>query len=335
MILIRADANEIIGSGHIMRCISIAFALQEKGEQIAFVTADHKSDILLNQKGIRRFVLNTNWANMNEELPVLSVVVKQLRPSLVLVDSYYVSEEYFMELSKLTRIAYMDDLATNHWRVDYLINYNIYYSTLNYSKYDLDKTHLVLGTQYAPLRNEFKGLPRHKTNCSVKDVLVSTGGADPENITEKLIIHTCNNLPNITFHFVVGAFNSKISEIRKIQPNNVILHINEKNMSDLMQKCDVAISAGGSTLYELCACGIPTITYTLADNQLLAAKEFDSQNVMINAGDCRNNENFFDIIYDTIQNMNKEQRFRFSQKMQLLVDGSGAERIAQEFLNNH
>lgn len=59
-----------------------------------------------------------------------------------------------------------------------------------------------------------------------------------------------------------------------------------------MQKCDIAISAAGSTLYELCATGIPAITYTLADNQLIAAEQFDKQGIMLSAGDCRDDEGF-------------------------------------------
>ena len=86
--------------------------------------------------------------------------------------------------------------------------------------------------------------------------------------------------------------NPRIDIIRGKILGNAVLHINEHNMSALMQKCDIAISAAGSTLYELCATGIPAITYTLADNQLIAAEQFDKQGIMLSAGDCRDDEGF-------------------------------------------
>ncbi len=115
---------------------------------------------------------------------------------------------------------------------------------------------------------------------------------------------------------------------------NIVLHINEQNMSGLMQKCDVAISAAGSTLYELCACGTPTITYTLADNQLIAAEEFQNRGLMVNAGDCRNNDIFIDKIVEILRDLidDKYKRQQMSFCMQLLIDGRGAQRLVDELL---
>ena len=333
MILIRADANEQIGTGHIMRCISIARALQAKGESVKFVTADHKADRLL--EGFRTHCLESDWTQMEFELPTLFDALRQEKPSMLLVDGYFVTEAYFHALKSMVPVAYLDDLNQSCWDVDYLINYNIFAESYDYSAYKEKRTQLLLGTRYAPLRDEFRNCPTHEMK-DVKDILVSAGGADPELITEKVLKGICRALPEVRFHFIVGALNPRIESIQSLaaQTENAILHINERHMSELMKSCDLAISAAGSTLYELCACGTPTITYTLADNQLAAAEQFEKQGIMLNAGDCRKDAAFIDRMEALVEHLTREKELRseLSGKMQRLVDGNGAARLAGELL---
>lgn len=144
----------------------------------------------------------------------------------------------------------------------------------------------------------------------------------------------CSEMPHINFHFVVGALNPRIDSIKQLETENIILHINETNISKLMTKCDLAVSAAGTTLYELCACGIPTITFTLADNQLIAASEFEKQEVMINSGDSRDNPIFPERVTACLKELAEDmhKRREYSEKMQNLVDGHGAETIARRLL---
>ena len=333
MILIRADANEHIGTGHVMRCLSVARAFVDKGEKVIFVTADHRGDALIKQQGFETVCLDSDWTNMESER--VDEVVKAYKPNLLLLDSYYVTEAYINSLSKIVRTAYFDDLNVQRWNVDFLINYNIFASVFDYSRYDGTKTKLLLTPQYAPLRDEFKNCPKHKTE-SVSDILVSAGGADPEHITEKIMAGICPGMGEIRFHFIVGALNPRLEDIKNLAKgkDNVILHINEKHMSDLMKDCDIAISAAGTTLYELCATGTPTITYTLADNQLVAAEQFDKQGIMLSAGDCRGADEFIDRVKACIEKLTGDMELRrvLSEKMQHLVDGNGANRIADALL---
>lgn len=328
MILIRADANEVIGTGHVMRCLSIAHAFADRGEEIKFVTADHKGDSLIHSRGFDTLCLESDYNNMDSE-DIVSVV-GEYKPELLIIDSYYVSKGYFDRVQRLCRIAYIDDINEAVWDADFLIDYNIFGNVIDYSGYVNTRTSLMLGPKFAPLRSEFKNVPKHIIK-PVTDVMISAGGSDPEKITERIMERICPLWKDICFHFVVGALNPRLDNIKSLLESNMVLHINEQKMSELMQNCDMAISAAGSTLYELCACGTPTITYTLADNQLLAAEEFERQELMINAGDCRNNAAF-------IENLNKkldyyagniEKRKIVSEKMQLLVDGYGAERIVE------
>ena len=326
MILIRADANEFIGSGHVMRCKSIASALSDKGAEVAFITADHRGDSLIG--GFPSFCLNSDWLNMDNELPKLYEIIRAKKPPLLLIDSYKVTEKYFDALHGLTKTAYIDDLNAGLWDVDILINYNIFSRSYDYSRYDGKITQLLLGTSYVPLRDEFKLLRPHVIREKISDVLISAGGSDPAMMTEKIIGRVCPEFPGVNFHFVIGALNPRIESIRKISRQNIILHVNERNMSKLMRDCDVAVSAAGSTLYELCACGTPSVTYVLADNQTDAAEMFGTLGVMINAGDCRNRDNICPVIIESLRGMNEAVRSEMSAKMQRLVDGNGAGRIA-------
>ena len=331
MILIRADANEFIGSGHVMRCKSIASALAEKGEEVAFITADHRGDSLIG--GFPSFCLNSDWLNMNDELPKLYEIIRAKKPSLILIDSYKVTEKYFDSLHGLTHTAYIDDLNAGLWNVSILINYNIFSQSYDYSRYDEKITRLLLGTSYAPLREEFRVSQPHVIREKISDVLISAGGADPAMMTEKIIMKVCPEFPGVNFHFVIGALNPRIESIRKLSGRNIILHVNERNMSGLMRECDVAVSAAGSTLYELCACGTPSVTYVLADNQIDAAEMFGTLEIMINAGDCRKNDDISSVMIESLRGMNESVRAEMSARMQRLVDGDGAGRIADVIMS--
>lgn len=113
--------------------------------------------------------------------------------------------------------------------------------------------------------------------------------------------------------------------------DNIFIHYNVNNMAELMSECDAAISAAGSTLYELCATQTPTITYILADNQILGAESFERNGVLKNAGDvrvlgaerlsCR-------LIRDAVGLCDDyAERCRIARRQRMLVDGRGAEKV--------
>lgn len=317
-----------------MRCLSVACAFVDKGEKVLFVTADHRGDQLINQQGFDTICLDSEWTDMESES--VDNVVREYKPNLVLFDSYYVTKHYLDSLRNIVRTAYFDDLNMKRWNVDYLINYNIFAEVFDYTRYSGTTTKLLLTPRYAPLREEFQNCPKHKI-ATVSDIMVSAGGADPEHITERIMSGICPEMREIKFHFIVGALNPRLNDIMTLAEGkeNIVLHINEQHMSDLMKNCDVAISAAGTTLYELCATGIPTITYTLADNQLVAAEQFDKQEIMLSAGDCCGDDGFVDRVKMNLEKLTGdiELRRRLSEKMQQLVDGNGAERIVEALLS--
>lgn len=167
MIGIRADANKIIASGHVMRCITIAKELVALGESVAFFVADNEGRELIENyaEDLEHFevvVLGSSYDHMEDELTVLEKELMARGVSALLVDSYFVTKIYFEAINRICPVVYMDDLGKEPYPVDILINYSGYYDALDYeslykgmSGHKGLPTKLLLGLKYAPLRRQF------------------------------------------------------------------------------------------------------------------------------------------------------------------------------------
>lgn len=338
MILIRADANPSIGSGHIVRCLSVAKELKLQGQEIIFATADHYSEQLLMNNGFKTVCLDSSWKDMEIELPKLKALLKEYNIAGILIDSYYVTKQYLKELNELIKIILFDDLNQFIYPVPMIINYNINALNTAYKESEVSKSKLLLGCRYIPLREEFRG---RKKMCSgsVKHIMVSTGGSDQFNIMGRLLerIQMKREFKDLTFHAVIGPLNHNFAALERqcSGSENIRLHQNVRSMAQLMTSCDLAISAGGSTLYELCACAVPSVSFSYADNQIPGAVEFDRRNLIEYAGDFRENASLcLEEVLSKQEKLCSDHKLRvgISDRMQELVDGYGSSRIAEEML---
>lgn len=109
-IYIRTDMNEVVATGHVMRCLSIADAAKEMGKDTMFIVADEKPIEMLKQRGYEAIVLHTLWNNMDRELEVLLPLIKERGINKLLVDSYQVTDSYLQRLEEVTEVFYLDDL---------------------------------------------------------------------------------------------------------------------------------------------------------------------------------------------------------------------------------
>ena len=309
MIFFRADGNSKIGAGHVMRCLSIAEAAMGMSEDVFFYTAGNEFSRIIQNRTITNIVLNTDFTNMESELYFFKSEILREKPNVVFVDSYYVTKDYLWSLVEYChsyggKVVYIDDVLAFAYPCDFLINYNIYgpdkkqeymdmYEQAGISAGSEGHPKFLLGLEYVPLRKQFCNLPPRIVKDNPKDILVSTGGADTAHmalaIVKQLIALTPSELRDLKFHILIGAMNEDKVEIEKLAVgcDNIELHFNVKDMLGLMQKCDVAISAAGSTLYELCATQTPTITYVVADNQIPGAEGFAKRGIMKYVGDTR------------------------------------------------
>lgn len=316
-----------------MRCLSLADAFREIGQGVAFVTADDYLKSVIQKRGYQCTVLGAQYNCMESELPVLLPLLQELRPCCFLLDSYYVTQDYMAAIRSEAPLFYIDDLNTFDYPADMIINYMLYAGQLPYPQ----NKHYLLGPQYALLRREFQNVPRRQTAAQVKHVLLSTGGADWEHVALRCVQYLGKRpTDSITYHVILGAMNQDAAEIERLADGSahIVLHRTVSDMRSLMLQCDAAISAGGTTLFELCACGLPAVTYVLADNQIMNAASFEEAGLMLCAGDIRNGNQFAAHMFERLEMLIQEYslRQRMSERMQTLVDGNGAIRLAKKIL---
>ena len=335
-ICIRVDGNEIIATGHVMRCLSIAVQLRKIGADVVFVLADARPASIIEDSGFAYIVLDSIWNDMETEIKGFADYLTDNQIKTVLLDSYFVTEKYLQALSKIAKVCYIDDLDKFIYPVHTIINYSLQCNK-NYEKRYFDmgyNTKFLLGGKYVPLREEFDFLP-YDVRRQVGKVMITTGGTDRLNITTKIIERIMSNpeLRTLEYHIIVGRFNMNkdvIMNVAKPHPN-IVIHENTSRISYFMRECDVAISAAGTTTFELTACGIPSICLEIADNQN-GAVVWEDSGCMLYAGNAYKNQ--LDCLKQCEIALEKlcsdyKLRVEMSNNMQKMVDGKGAKRIAE------
>ena len=359
-VVFRADANHNIGMGHIMRCLSIADAFQTLGHNVSFIIADEGISSLIKQRGYEAVILNSDYRIMEEELKLWP----ELTPDLIIVDSYYVTATYLCSLrEKLItetgesgKLVYIDDVYSFPYPVDILVDYNAYASLPSYSDLYRDRREpepqLILEPTYAPLRSMFRNIPKKVQKDRVENILISTGGSDELHLALAILRAVISSVrSNHVYHFLIGAMNADKDEIKKVaaEVEWVQLHENVTDMRSLIEGMDLVISAAGSTLYEICACGVPLITFSTADNQIPGAEAFDRLGLGINAGDLRDPDSIdhnavmsgklrpdaVELILTEAEKLadDYQKRALMGTRMQELIDGFGADRMVQKILS--
>lgn len=350
MVFIRTDANETIATGHVMRCMTIAKELVKLGEKITFLVSDEESARLIKQNGFTYINLNSDWQN-----PANDQEIKKVRKilagekSTLLMDSYMIHADYAQKLNDLAKTVYIDDLFEEKYPVDMLINYTLYHTMFDYEKrYAGIGTKLLLGGKYVPLREEFAA--GRKTLVSTMElnksdkikVMIVCGGGDKFNAMGG-ILQYINCLSKVwndryMYYVVAGAYNPNKEQLYQCAKENLNICVleNVTDMAHLMAQCDIAVSAASTILYECCAIQLPTIFFCVADNQKYDRECWTNDEVMVYAGDIRSDKQ------GTIENIVNEidrlassltLREEMQKKMQSVVDGQGAKRIAAEILN--
>lgn len=337
MIGFRVDGNSQIGTGHLMRCLSIAKKMKRDADGIVFFTADLVNKNLIEENGFFCRILDSHYKELEQEISFLPDMLVKEHIETLIVDSYFVTQTYLESLQKITKVVYIDDLHEMIYPCDMLINYTIFADSIDYPKlYGKRNTRLLLGCKYAPLRDEFEEELKKEIRDKVENILVLSGGTDQYhfilNFVEKIASSMRYN--KIHFHIVCGRYNMDKEALEKIakEHQNISIYENLTKLRSFMVDADIAISAGGTTLYELAACGTVTIGYSLADNQLENLDFFAKKECLISVGDIREAfpEKFLLEKLDELSD--KKKRTELSFKMRQLVDGKGCKRLAEEIL---
>ncbi len=339
MICIRTDGNKEIGMGHVMRCLTIAASARDLGAQVMFVTADEACVSVISERGFHTHVLQRSFREMDGEIHELRDFLLQIDCTCLLIDSYFVTPNYFAFLRDDFYVAYMDDVMSFPYQVDLLINYNVFADENEYRQQGFwAEGTLLAGCRYAPIRDEFENY--RVTPCDfVHDVFLSLGGSDHYNLTLKITKQIRKTFPQLVIHAICGPFFTQASTLKKMaaEDDHLVLYENLLSLASIMQKCNIAISAAGTTMYELAATGAACITFSFVDNQKRIAKGFVSNKAALFGGNYEPAEEdlFLEHITKALREFcdNKELRLQTMHNARALVDGMGATRVAEALIH--
>ncbi|WP_048601368.1 UDP-2,4-diacetamido-2,4,6-trideoxy-beta-L-altropyranose hydrolase [Rubeoparvulum massiliense] len=329
-----ADGGQTLGMGHIMRSLSLAKAFTRHGAQVAFFSRYPEGIAKVREEG---YLVYTLPSNQFEAKSIISELEGKAFDILV-VDHYEVTPSFFLAIKPYAKVlVYIDDLNAYRYPVDIIINGNI---TGEYLKYEAlyEEQVFLLGPQYNLIREEFKGLPQRHVNKSVRDILITTGGSDPHHLTEWIIqaIRSEPRMKEISLHVVIGNSFQFDEQLKKKlnSDNHIHFYKNIARISELMLRADLAISSSGSTLYELCACGVPTLGFIMADNQQMISEQMDQCGFIKSMGwytEVSSRQ-----LIDNLKHLMDDYitRQEMVSKQQSLVDGKGTERIVEKIISH-
>ncbi len=312
-IVIRVDASLEMGTGHVMRCLTLAEGLLSKGAEVQFICRNHKGNLiqLIQKKGFvvhvlesSQFSADSDKCNVNETLFHASwlgcgqendaheckLILQKKIPDWLIVDHYSIDEVWQSELKGLyQKLMVIDDLADRRHLCDILLDQT--YGRLPESYHNLvsNKCNLLLGSQYALLREEFSqwreySLKRRK-KPDFKTLLISMGGVDPDNVTGK-VLHELNNckLPeSINIIVIMGKTAPHVNSVKmqaETMVNKTTIKFDATNLAEIMSDADIAIGAAGTTSWERCCLGVPSLLWVLAENQKVIAKNLNEKNIV-------------------------------------------------------
>jgi len=350
-VVFRVDASLNLGSGHVMRCRTLADALRGGGAEVRFVCREYPGHLirLLRDDGYTCAVLPTpeaggpvRNAGRNAALPgvELSVDARQtlealgdFRPDWLVVDHYGLDaawERHFK--TAVERIFVIDDLADRLHDCDLLLDQNPYV--------DMDKRYTgllprharqLLGPRYALLRPEFRKARAslRARDGTIRRILISFGGVDLTQETEKAL-DALRQLKrqDITVDVVVGDGNPRADDISAqcSKMPNVTFHQQVSNMAELMARSDFSLGAGGSTHWERCCVGLPAAVTVTAANQAALTRDLAERHVVLEAGtsDTMDASRYRSLL----NNLPKELLVALQTACFALVDGRGVARVA-------
>ncbi|MBF1687272.1 MAG: UDP-2,4-diacetamido-2,4,6-trideoxy-beta-L-altropyranose hydrolase [Selenomonas sp.] len=289
--VIRVDSSEMIGSGHLMRCLTLADRMRREGTEVHFICRDLVGNLnhLVREQGFPLHVLPRHaddpslsgyaaWLTVAQETDaretgeVLSTFAPIMR---LVVDSYALDEAWERIVHPLVgELFVIDDLANRKHDCDILLDQNFYRAMRH--RYDglvPPSCKLLLGPAHALLREEFYAAKKklRRRDGNLRRILVFYGGSDITHETEKAVralLHL--SLPTVEVDVIIGGSNAHRMQIEELCAPHDFLHTYcaVSNMAEFMANADLCLGAGGTTTWERCFLGLPAIVTAIAENQL-------------------------------------------------------------------
>ena len=336
MVAIRVDYNSRIGTGHLNRCLSIAYSLRDKGFNVCFIVSKDSEPSVVRHRGFVCEIVEeseyNNWCLEDEIKRLLLLKIK-----VVIIDSYYAKTEWIALIHRSIKVIYIDDLLRKELDVDVIINYNIEAVEQEYFNPLYPQRVHGIGIGFFPLNHEIKTEKKKKINRDVAEVLITSGSTDPLLCIDCILSGIqINEYPAVLFKVIIGKYTSE-------EYNNTLRHkwgifSNIKflpwgqDMKKVYSTVDLVISPGSTTVYEALSFGVPCITYEFAKNQHAECISLQEKGIAPYVGDFTR-----DLKQDISNRVNNTFRLemlyptRYEQYILYkdLFDGNGTKRIAE------
>ncbi|MDO9140127.1 MAG: UDP-2,4-diacetamido-2,4,6-trideoxy-beta-L-altropyranose hydrolase [Methylobacter sp.] len=358
-IAFRTDASLQIGSGHVMRCLTLADALQAAGEQCHFICREQPGHLIaqIRQRGFAVTVLPmmaTEALSANEQgsgaqsnyaawlgadwatdAAQTKADMDESAIDWLIVDHYALDARWEQTLRPQCRkLMVIDDLADRPHDCDLLLDQNLGRDAVDYSRLVPEHCRVLAGAGYALLRPEFAALReeslRRRAVPQLKQLLITMGGVDQADATGKVLeaLKDCLLPINLRITVVMGAhapWLERVKMLAKQLPQTTEVKVNVDNMAQLMADSDLAIGAAGSTSWERCCLGLPTILVVLADNQRKGAAALEQHGSVRLLGDAAAIPGALQSTLGAL--VSADALNRLSRKSCLITDGQGTIRV--------
>lgn len=358
-VAIRADASLLIGTGHIMRCKTLADELRQRSVEVTFTCREHPGNLIhilkkdgysthvlpmVDKVGILRSQQPDNyslWLGVEqcEDAEQTIETLGDFNTDWLVVDHYGLDATWERLLRRyVKRVFVIDDFDTRAHDCDILLNQNVLSAEENrYSDRVTANTNLLLGPKFALLRPQFatmrNALSGKRNFKHLSKINLFMGGSDPTNETAKAlhgIKLAC--LPNIQVDVVIGGTNPNRAHIQELCNGikNSRLYVQISEMANLMAIADIGIGSAGSTTWERCCLGLPSIVVALAKNQedIASSVAANDAHWWLGWGNELSPEDYA----NALRELTSDARAKMSKAGEAICDGLGVVRVAETML---
>ncbi|HWR83509.1 MAG TPA: UDP-2,4-diacetamido-2,4,6-trideoxy-beta-L-altropyranose hydrolase [Candidatus Deferrimicrobium sp.] len=357
--VIRTDSSLTIGSGHLMRCLTLAETVRAVGAEVSFICRELPGNLcdLVQQRGFNLHRLRykpdsehicgingtyAQWLGVpsaTDAQETAAILAQQDHVDWLIVDHYALDEVWESRMrSFAANMMVIDDLANRAHNCDLLLDQNLFvHASSRYRSLVPEKCRRLLGPSYALLRDEFLQARARLANRDgkVRRMHLFFGGMDAGNQTGRVIDALRSiNRDDIEIDIVVGAGNRHGEALRTDCRDlpQVTLHYHVSNMAELMSKSDLAIGAGGTSTWERCCLGLPSAIVAVAENQVGIGQQAEQAGFAEYLG--RGNEVTVERWCATLTRLLDEPALlkAMGRKAARLVDGLGVTRVVESMM---
>lgn len=334
VLMIRVDANVAIATGHAMRCLALAQAWQDTGGRAIFAMAESVPaiDARIAAESIEAFTIKESPGSL-ADATYTAHLASRCNATWIVADGYHFGSEYQHRLKhSAAKLLFLDDNGrAGHYVADVVLDPNPHANESLYADRQ-PYTRLLLGPAYALLRREFRAYHDWKRTIPNigRKVMVTLGGTDPDDVTLRVIegLKTLK-IKGLEALVVVGGGNPHFRTLEEAVggENQIRLVKDASNMPELMAWADVAVSAAGSTCWEMCLLGVPSLLISLASHHIPIAHWLEWKGVSSDIGSTQQLSS--QAIACKLESLlhDAEARERMSRRAQKLVDGTGALKV--------